>query len=77
MGGIVVIRNGKIVYHAPEDLEEPFNHEEIAAAATGQVLTGKLTGTFVDATSAANGASVLSQEQRETLETCSSPKECA
>ena len=81
MGGIIVMRDGKIVYHAPEDLEDPFDFAEIAAAATGNVLTGKATGTFIDpadaANSSSNSASVLTQEQKDTLEVCYSPKDCA
>ena len=81
MGGIVVIRDGKIVYHAGEDLEDPFDYAEIAAAATGKpVEEGKRTGTFLDPNSPANvdpQASVLSQKQKDTLEVCYSPKDCA
>jgi len=85
MGGIIVIRDGKIVYHAGEDLEDPFNYVEIAAAATGHPVAegvGARTGTFLDPNSPANAvptASVLSQEQKDTLEVCRSAKakDCA
>lgn len=49
VGGLLVIRDGKLIYHAKEPFDGHFNYIEIAAASKGEPAPSGLTeGTFVD-----------------------------
>ncbi len=48
LGGVIVIKEGNIVYFSSEHLDDSFNADEIAAAAKGEPApVGNLSGTFL------------------------------